>query len=69
MEMADMGFLDKAIEILEKVRKEQVTNICKATDLMLKAIKKDELIHVYGGGGHTTLVMGEMFFVQEDWLI
>lgn len=62
MEMTDMGFLDKAIEILEKVRKEQVANICKATDLMVGAIKKDELIHVYGGGGHTTLVMGEMFF-------
>ena len=27
-----------------------------------KLIAKDELIHVYGGGGHTTLVMGEMFF-------
>ena len=26
------------------------------------AIAADRLIHVYGGGGHTTLVMGEMFF-------
>src|ERR1035437_8636358 len=29
---------------------------------MTAAIADDRLIHVYGGGGHTTLVMGEMFF-------
>jgi len=29
---------------------------------MANAIEADKLIHVYGGGGHTTLVMGEMFF-------
>ena len=26
---------------------------------MADAIEQDRLIHVYGGGGHTTLVMGE----------
>ena len=62
MGKTDLGFLDKAIDILKKVRKEQATGVDKATDLMVGAIKKDELIHVYGGGGHTTLVMGEMFF-------
>ena len=62
MAHTDLGFLDKAEALLEKVRSEQAENISKATDLMVEAIKKDELIHVYGGGGHTTLVMGEMFF-------
>ena len=62
MEKTDMGFLDKAIDLLERVRNEQARNIDRATDLMVGAIKRDELIHVYGGGGHTTLVMGEMFF-------
>lgn len=62
MEKEDMGFLDKTISILEKIRREQVDNIDKASDLMVEAISRDELIHVYGGGGHTTLVMGEMFF-------
>lgn len=62
MSATDLGFLKKAEEILERVRNEQADNVCKATDLMVEAIKKDELIHVYGGGGHTTLVMGEMFF-------
>ena len=29
---------------------------------MADAIEEDRLINVYGGGGHTTLCMGEMFF-------
>ncbi len=62
MESTDKGFLEKTKELLDKVRLEQGSNIDKATDLMVEAIRKDELIHVYGGGGHTTLVMGEMFF-------
>ncbi len=62
MAATDLGFLQKAEAILERVRNEQAENIDKATDLMVEAIQKDELIHVYGGGGHTTLVMGEMFF-------
>lgn len=62
MKNTDLGFLDKAIELLRKVRSEQAENIDKASDLMVEAIEKDELIHVYGGGGHTTLPVGEMFF-------
>lgn len=62
MQATDLGFLDKAEAILERVRKEQAGNVEKAADLMVEAIRKDELIHVYGGGGHTTLCMGEMFF-------
>jgi uncharacterized phosphosugar-binding protein len=54
--------LEKAVELLKKVREGQAENVDKASDLMVGAIEKDELIHVYGGGGHTTLVMGEMFF-------
>ncbi len=62
MNTTDLGFLDKAVDILKQVREKQSDNISKAADLMVGAIEKDELIHVYGGGGHTTLVMGEMFF-------
>jgi uncharacterized phosphosugar-binding protein len=62
MQSTDLGFLDKAIDILKEVREKQAGNINKATDLMVGAIERDELIHVYGGGGHTTMVMGEMFF-------
>ncbi len=62
MKYTDLDFLGKAESLLEKVRADQAANVSKASDLMVEAIKKDELIHVYGGGGHTTLVMGEMFF-------
>lgn len=49
-------------ENIEKVNSEQTDNIKKAARLMADAIESDKLINVYGGGGHTTLCMGEMFF-------
>jgi uncharacterized phosphosugar-binding protein len=62
MESNDLGYLNQVINLLKRVEAEQSENIEKAADLMVEAIKNDQLIHVYGGGGHTTLVMGEMFF-------
>ncbi len=62
MKIDDLGYLDQVIDLLKKVKEEQAENISKAADLLVGAIERDELIHVYGGGGHTTLVMGEMFF-------
>ena len=58
----DLGYLDATIALLRKIEAEQQENIGKAAELMVRAIQQDRLIHVYGGGGHTTLVMGEMFF-------
>ncbi len=58
----DFGYLEKSIELLQRVKSEQDENIKKAATLMTEAIAADKLISVYGGGGHTTLVMGEMFF-------
>ena len=49
-------------ETLEKVESEQYGNICRAAQLMANAIKEDKLISIYGGGGHTTLPVGEIFF-------
>ena len=57
-----LNYLNQVTEMLKKVQEEQAENIDKAAELMAGAIEKDELIHVFGGGGHTTLVMGEMFF-------
>lgn len=62
MKNNDLGYLSQVIDLLKKVEEEQQENINKAAELMANAIEKDQLIHVYGGGGHTTLVMGEMFF-------
>ncbi len=61
-EQPDLGYLDATIALMRKIEAEQRENIEKAADLMVEAIAADRLIHVYGGGGHTTLVMGEMFF-------
>jgi uncharacterized phosphosugar-binding protein len=58
----DSGYLNQVIDLLKKVEEKQTENIDKGAELMAEAIRKDELIHVFGGGGHTTLVMGEMFF-------
>lgn len=58
----DLGYLEGTIALLRKVEAEQQENIARAAELMVGAIQQDRLIHVYGGGGHTTLVMGEMFF-------
>ena len=58
----DFGYLQNTVALLEKIQQEQWGNIEAGARLMADAIEQDRLIHVYGGGGHTTLVMGEMFF-------
>jgi uncharacterized phosphosugar-binding protein len=58
----DFGYVEKAFANIKRVVDEQGENIKKAASLMADAIEDDKLINVYGGGGHTTLVMGEMFF-------
>ena len=60
--MNDFGYYKAIIENLEKVNATQSENIRKAAELMADAIANDRLINVYGGGGHTTLPVGEMFF-------
>ncbi len=58
----DFGYIEQITATLQKVRNDQAGPIRAAAELMADAIAEDKLIHVYGGGGHTTLVMGEMFF-------
>ncbi len=58
----DFGYLESIVANLREVKEKQSANIEAAGKLMADAIEADRLIGVYGGGGHTTLVMGEMFF-------
>ena len=58
----DKTYFNKIVENLEKINETQSENIKKAASLMADAIQEDRLINVYGGGGHTTLPVGEMFF-------
>ena len=60
--MNDYGFYQSIIDNMELINSTQGENIEKAGKLMAQAIAEDRLIHVYGGGGHTTLPVGEMFF-------
>lgn len=63
MEVAnDFGFLKLVIDRLCEVECTQSGKFHDAAVLMADAIENDRLINVYAGGGHTTLVMGEMFF-------
>jgi len=58
----DLNYTEKAFANIREVMEKQEENLKKAGSMMADAIENDKLIHVYGGGGHTTLVMGEMFF-------
>ncbi len=60
--MNDFGYFESLMDNFKKVNETQSENIKKAGELMAGAIADDKLISVYGGGGHTTLCMGEMFF-------
>ena len=60
--MNDFGYFENLMKNFKKVNDTQSENIKKAAELMCNAIAADRLISVYGGGGHTTLCMGEMFF-------
>ncbi len=60
--MNDFGYFKSILANLEEINEKQEENIKKAASLMADAIENDRLISVYGGGGHTTLPLGEMFF-------
>jgi len=58
----DFRFLDTFNEIVRNVEDTEHLAIMKAADKMAQAIAEDRLIYVFGGGGHTTLVMQELFW-------
>ena len=60
--MNDFGYFESLMKNFKQVNDTQQENIERAAELMADAIANDCLINVYGGGGHTTLCMGEMFF-------
>ena len=60
--MNDFGYFESLLDNFKKVNDTQSENIRKAASLMADAIENDRLINVYGGGGHTPLPVGEMFF-------
>ena len=47
---------------LKQIGETQQVKIDEAGKCIAKAIRQDRLIYVFGSGGHTSLVVGEMFF-------
>ena len=47
---------------LHKIETTQTETIVRAGHLLSEVIAQDRVIYVFGAGGHTSLVVGEMFF-------
>ncbi len=47
---------------INKFENEQAHNLSQAANLMADACQQDRLIYLFGGGGHTCLVMQELFW-------
>src|SRR6476661_7104980 len=64
MNTAERGqaYLSNVTEKLQRVEKLQAENIRKAGAMIADRYQQDRLLHVYGGGGHTVMMVCEMFF-------
>src|SRR6476620_10103634 len=56
------AYLDNVEAKLEAIEESQAENIRRAGVMIAEATQQDRLIHVYGGGGHTVMMVCEMFF-------
>jgi len=55
-------FYTKITNLLEKFKNKEEDNLKKAARLMAESIKNDELIHIFGTGGHSYMAAEEMFY-------
>ena len=55
-------FYDACLSILERVRAQERQNLYRAADLVAEKLRKDELVHVFGTGGHSVMGAMEMFW-------
>ena len=58
----DLRFQNALNELIQRFESEQQGNLAKAAGWMADACEKDRLIYLFGGGGHTCLVMQELFW-------
>ncbi len=56
------AYLENVIGKLRENETREAENIARAGEMMAEAYAADRLIHVYGGGGHTVMMVCEMFF-------
>ena len=55
-------YLGNVTAKLNAVAENQAENLHQAGQMIADAYQQDRLIHVYGGGGHTCMMVAEMFF-------
>lgn len=55
-------YLGKITELLGRIRLEEAENISVAAGILAAQVAKDELVHIYGPGGHSNLASQEVFF-------
>ena len=58
----DSRFLDTFNALAARFEQEQAGNLATAAGWMADAVEQDRLIYLFGGGGHTCLVMQELFW-------
>jgi uncharacterized phosphosugar-binding protein len=56
------AYLANVEKKLEAVEARQAANLRRAGAMIADAMAEDRLVHVYGGGGHTVMMVFEMFF-------
>lgn len=61
-ESGDRRFLDTFVAMAERFENDMAEQLLGAANLMADAIEQDRLIYLFGGGGHTCLVMQELFW-------
>jgi len=61
-ENTDFRFLNSFNDLAKNVEATQQKQFLTAAAKMADAIEQDRLIYIFGGGGHTTLVMQELFW-------
>ncbi len=59
---ADLRLQQTLIDLMTRFETEQQENLQRAARLMADACEQDRLIYLFGGGGHTCLVMQELFW-------
>lgn len=58
----DARFLDTFNALATRFEQEQGAHLAQAAEWMADAVQDDRLIYLFGGGGHTCLVMQELFW-------
>ncbi len=58
----DVRFQNVLTSLIEKFEAEQQKNLLRSAGWMADACEQDRLIYLFGGGGHTCLVMHELFW-------